>query len=121
MTAKDLLGTDIHYPSPTVYAVRRADRRQGTVNEDYVEARVIEALDDLYLALLLWKEGRTRKAAGEAFSAVKALLSALVVVNEEKLAELAKDEKEREWIKKRAHTVLTHSMYEWAQALSDIR
>ena len=91
-----------------------------TVNEDYVEARVIEALDDLYLALLLWKEGRTRNAAGKAFTAVKALLSALVVVNEEKLVKLAKDEKQREWIRKRAPTVPTHSMYKLAQALSDV-
>lgn len=91
-----------------------------TVGQEYVEARVIEALDDLYLALLLWKDGRTRNAAGKAFTAVKALLSALVVVNEEKLVELAKDEKDKEWIKKRAHTVPTHFMYELAQALSDV-
>ena len=91
-----------------------------TVNEEYVEARVIEALDDLYLALLLWKEGRTRNAAGKASTAVKALLSALVVVNEERLAKLVKDEKQREWIRKRAHTVQTHSMYKLAQALSDV-
>ena len=96
------------------------EKELRTVNEEYVEARVVEALDDLYLALLLWKEGRTRNAAGKAFSAVKALLSALVVVNEEKLVKLARNEKERDWIKKRAYTVPTHSMYELAQALSDV-
>ena len=96
------------------------EKELGAVNENYVEARVIEALDDLYLALLLWKDGRTRIAAGEAFSAVKALLSALVVVNEEKLVRLARDEKEREWIEKRAHTVPTHSMYAVARMLKGV-
>ena len=96
------------------------EKELRAVNEEYVEARVVEALDDLYLALLLWKDGRTRNAAGKAFTAVKALLSALVVANEERLAKLAKDDKQREWIKKRAHTVPTHSMYKLAQALSDI-
>mgnify|MGYP001770677331 CR=1 FL=1 len=91
-----------------------------TVNEEYVEARVIEALDDLYLALILWKEGRTRNAAGKAFNAVKALLSALVVANGEKLAKLAKDEKQREWIKRKGHAVPTHSMNAIAEMLSDV-
>ena len=66
------------------------EKELRTVDQEYVEARVIEALDDLYLALLLWKDGRTRNAAGKAFSAVKALMSALVVANEEKLIKLAK-------------------------------
>ena len=96
------------------------EKELRTVNEDYVNARVIEALDDLYLALLLWKEGRTRNAAGKAFSAVKALLSALVVVNEEKLVKLAKDEKEGKWIRKKAHTVPTHSMYAIARTLKGV-
>ena len=96
------------------------ERELRTVSEEYVKVRVIEALDDLYLALLLWKEGRTRNAAGKAFTAVKALLSAVLVVNEERLAKLAKDEKQREWIRKRAHTVPSHAMYELAQALSDV-
>jgi len=74
------------------------------VDEDYVEARVIECLSDLLLSIALWKDGYTRNSAGKAFSAVKALLSALIVVNEEKLLSLAKDDKEREWIKKKAHT-----------------
>ena len=91
-----------------------------TVKKEYVEARVIEALDDLYLALLLWKEGRTRNAAGKAFNAVKALLSALVVSNGEKLVKLAKDEKQREWIERKAHTVPTHSMNTIAEMLNDV-
>jgi len=49
------------------------------IGEEYVEARIIESLSDLLLALALWKEGYTRNSAGKAFSAVKALLSAFVV------------------------------------------
>ena len=90
------------------------------VGEDYVEARVIESLSDLLLSLTLWKEGYTRNSAGKAFNAVKALMSALVVTNEDKLLALAKDDKEREWIKKKAHIVPTHSMYALAQMLKDV-
>lgn len=91
-----------------------------TVGQDYVEARLIESLSDLFLSLTLWKEGYTRNSAGKAFSAVRALLSALIVVNEDKLLNLAKDDKEKEWIKKKAHTVPTHSMYALAHMLKEI-
>jgi hypothetical protein len=86
------------------------------VNNDYVEARVIESLSDLLISLNLWREGYTRNSAGKAFNAVKALLSALIVINEGKLLSLAKDEKEKELIKKKGHT---HSMYALAQMLKD--
>lgn len=65
------------------------------VNNDYVEARVIESLSDLLISLNLWREGYTRNSAGKVFNTVKALLSALTVINEEKLLSLAKDEKEK--------------------------
>lgn len=52
---------------------------------DYFEARVIESLSDLLISLNLWREGYTRNSAGKAINAVKALLSALIVINEEKL------------------------------------
>ncbi|BDB98277.1 PaREP1 family protein [Saccharolobus caldissimus] len=90
------------------------------IGEDYVEARVIECLSDLLLSLTLWKEGYTRNSSGKAFSAVKALMSALVVVNEDKLISLAKGNEEKEWIKKKAHIVPTHSMYAIAQMLRKI-
>ncbi|MBB5255251.1 PaREP1 family protein [Sulfurisphaera ohwakuensis] len=90
------------------------------VGEEYVEARIIECLSDLLLSLTLWKEGYTRNSAGKAFSAVKALMSALVVVNEDKLISIAKDKEEKEWIKKKAHIVPTHSMYALAQMLRKI-
>jgi hypothetical protein len=90
------------------------------VGEDYVEARIIESLSDLLLSLTLWKEGYTRNSVGKAFSAVKALLSALIITNEEKLINLAKDDKEKKWIKKKAHIVPTHAMYGLSQRLKDI-
>jgi hypothetical protein len=73
------------------------------IREEYVEARIIESLSDLLLALALWKEGYTRNSAGKAFSAVKALLSAFVVTNEDKLVDLAKDDRRRSGLKRR-HT-----------------
>ncbi|BBG25625.1 hypothetical protein IC007_0130 [Sulfuracidifex tepidarius] len=66
------------------------------LGEDYIEARVIETLSDLLLSLTLWKEGYTRNSAGKAFSAVKALLNELILTNEEKLVNLAKDDREKE-------------------------
>ena len=90
------------------------------VGKEYVEARVIESLTDLLLSITLWREGYTRNSAGKAFSAVKALMSALIVVNEDKLVKLAKDEERREWIEKKAHTVPTHSMYSLAQMLKKV-
>lgn len=65
-------------------------------------------------------EGDTRNSAGKAFSTVRALLSALIVINEDKLLSLAKDDKEKEWIKKKAHTVPIHSMYALAHVLKEI-
>ncbi|MFP3225748.1 MAG: PaREP1 family protein [Sulfolobaceae archaeon] len=90
------------------------------VGEDYVEARIIESLSDLLLSLTLWKGGYTRNSAGKAFSSVKALMSAIIIANEEKLLNLAKDDKEKEWIKKKAHVVPTHSMLALAQMLKKI-
>lgn len=84
-----------------------------------MEARVIESLSDLSISLNLWKEGYTRNSAGKAFNAIKALLSALIVVNEEKILNLAKDEKEKEWIKRKAH-VVPNSQYALAQMLKDV-
>ena len=89
------------------------------VGEEYVEARVIESLSDLFLSLTLWKEGYTRNSAGKAFNAVKALMSALIVTNVDKLLAMAKDDQGKEWIKKKAHIVPTHSMYALAQMLKD--
>ena len=47
-------------------------------------------------------------------------MSAFVVSNEDKLLKLAKDDKEREWIKEKAHIVPTHSMYSLSQMLKGV-
>ena len=52
----------------------------------YIKARIIETLDDLDIAINMWVAGRTRNSAGKVFSAVKALLSALVTKNLDKLS-----------------------------------
>ncbi len=44
----------------------------------------------------------------------------LLIINEEKLLNLAKDDQEREWIKRKAHIVPTHGMYGLAQDLRKI-
>jgi hypothetical protein len=94
------------------------------IREEYVEARIIESLSDLLLARFMegrvQKEGYTRNSAGKAFSAVKALLSAFVVTKEDKLVDLAKDDREKKWIKEKAHVVPTHGMYGLAQMLKKI-
>jgi Archaeal PaREP1/PaREP8 family. len=51
---------------------------------------------------------------------VKALLSAFVVTNEDKLVDLAKDDQEKKWIKEKAHVVPTHGMYGLARMLKRI-
>ncbi|BCU71663.1 hypothetical protein KN1_29600 [Stygiolobus caldivivus] len=90
------------------------------LGEDYVEAGVIESLSGLLLSLARCREGYTRESAGKAFSAVKALMSAIIVTNEEKLLALPNDDKEKEWIKKKAHIVPTYSMLTLSQMLRKI-
>ncbi|WP_338603224.1 PaREP1 family protein [Sulfolobus tengchongensis] len=79
------------------------------VNEDYLYARILESLADSLLAIELFERGFTRNSAGKAFSAVKSLISALIVKHQDKILEVA-DEKEKDWLVKKAHTVPTHSM-----------
>ena len=52
---------------------------------------------------------------------MKALLSAFIVTNEDKLVNLAEDDQEKKWIKEKAHVVHTHGMYGLAQMLKKIR
>ncbi|MBB5252656.1 PaREP1 family protein [Sulfurisphaera ohwakuensis] len=70
----------------------------------YVRARIIETLDDLDVAINMWLAGRSRNAAGKVFSAVKALLSALVTKNLDKLAA------DNEWYVKKGYNAPTHSL-----------
>ncbi len=50
-------------------------------NENYVKARILESILDSILSIELWNRELTRTSVGKAFNAVKALISALVVVN----------------------------------------
>lgn len=75
---------------------------EGTVPKvedlrDYVEFRLEEALAELNLAVELLKRGYSRNAAQKAFMAWKAVASALVSLN---LDKMPRDEKEREWYHK---------------------
>ncbi|MGC8544204.1 MAG: PaREP1 family protein [Vulcanisaeta sp.] len=80
------------------------------VGDEYVIARLYEAMVDCLLAVELFEMSITRSAAGKAFSAVRALMSALIVKYSDKLIETAKDDKERAWLARKAHVVPTHSM-----------
>ncbi|MCG3109703.1 hypothetical protein L3N51_01998 [Metallosphaera sp. J1] len=85
------------------------ERDLVNVDESYVLARVIEAINDSILAIDLFKKGITRNSAGKAFSSVKLLLSALVVRYEGKLIELGSNE-EKTWLRTKGHLVPTYSM-----------
>ena len=50
-------------------------------------------------------------------SAVKALMNALIVANGDKPLRSAKDDKEREWVKEKARTAPTRSMYSPSKVL----
>ena len=52
----------------------------------YIRARIIESLSDLDVAANMWMAGMSRNSAGKAFNAVKALVSALVTKNLDKLS-----------------------------------
>ena len=71
-------------------------------SEDYVEARLLEALGEARLALEYLERGLTRNAACKAFQAWKALLAALLRLELERLKTLAKTEDERRWLESRA-------------------
>lgn len=60
----------------------------------YVKIRVTESLQEITLALKMLREGFTRNAAQRAFIAWKAMVSALTVMN---LDRLPRDEEERKW------------------------
>ncbi len=67
-------------------------------SEDYVSARLLEALVEGRLAAEFLKRGLVRNAAGKAFQAWRALLAALLRLELERLKALAKSEDERRWL-----------------------
>ena len=79
-----------------------------------IRARVVEAIDDIDIAVNLWLSGKTRNAAGKAFAAVKALLSALVTKELDRLSGID------EWYAKRGYTVPTHAIKGVTEDLSDL-
>jgi len=64
-------------------------------SEGYIEARLLEALGEVKLALEYLERGFTCDAAGMAFHAWKALMAALLRLEQEKLKALAKTEERR--------------------------
>jgi hypothetical protein len=72
-------------------------------SEGYIEARLLEALGEVKLALEYLERGFTRDAAGMAFHAWKALMAALLRLEQVKLKALAKtEEEEKKWLESKA-------------------
>ena len=89
--------------------------------EEYVAARLLEALVEARLALRFLKEGLVRNAAGKAFQAWRALLAALLRLEMDKLLQKAKTEEERKWLAERAVLRLpTTRMKALSQMLEEI-
>jgi predicted ribosome quality control (RQC) complex YloA/Tae2 family protein len=88
--------------------------------EDYVVARLLEALIEARLALEFLERGLTRNAAGKVFQAWKALMAALLRLEIDKLKTLAKTE-ERRWLETTAvPRVPTSKMKTLAHLLKEI-
>ena len=64
-------------------------------SEDYINARLLEALIEAKLALEFLNRGLVRNAAGKAFQAWKALLAALLRLELDRLLQTVKSEEER--------------------------
>jgi thermostable 8-oxoguanine DNA glycosylase len=90
-------------------------------DEDYIVARLLEALGEARLALEYLERGLTRNAAGKAFQAWKALLAALLRLELDKLKAIVKTEEERRWLESKAvPRVPTTRMKELARLLRDV-
>ena len=70
--------------------------------EDYIGARLLEALVEAALALEFLGHGLVRNAAGKAFQSWRALLAALLRLELDNLVKLAKTDEERQWLVGRA-------------------
>jgi len=67
-------------------------------DEDYIEARLLEALGEAGLALEYLERSLTRNAAGKAFQAWKAFMAVLLRLELERQKAVAKTEEERRWL-----------------------
>ncbi|MEM3834122.1 PaREP1 family protein [Pyrobaculum sp.] len=89
--------------------------------EDYAAARLLEALIEARLALEFLQRGLVRNAAGKAFQAWRALLAALLRLELDKLAQIAKTDEEKRWLAERAvPRVPTTRMKALSQLLEEI-
>jgi len=85
--------------------------------EAYIKVRIIESLQGLQLAVRLLKEGFSRNAASKVFMAWKAMISALVAANLEKMP---RDDKEREWYMKAGFLAPTTGLKGISQRLEEL-
>ncbi|ADN50921.1 PaREP1 family protein [Vulcanisaeta distributa] len=89
--------------------------------EDYVNARLLEALVEARLALEFLGRGLVRNAAGKAFQSWRALLAALLRLELDRLMQVVKTDEERRWLMERAiPRVPTSRMMALSKMLSDI-
>ncbi len=89
--------------------------------EDYVNARLLEALVEARLAIEFLNKGLVRNASGKAFQAWRALLAALLRLELDKLMQVVKTDEERRWLMERAiPRVPTSRMMALSKMLSDI-
>ncbi|WP_069808335.1 PaREP1 family protein [Vulcanisaeta thermophila] len=70
--------------------------------EDYVSARLLEALVEAGLAVRFLRDGLVRNAAGKAFQAWRALLAALLRLEIDRLLGLARTDEEKQWLMSKA-------------------
>ncbi|BFI73903.1 PaREP1 family protein [Sulfurisphaera ohwakuensis] len=85
--------------------------------EGYIKVRLIECLQEVELSLLMLKEGFSRNSAGKVFMAWKAFISALVVLN---LDRIYRDEKKKEWYFKTGFLAPTTGLKGISQRLEDL-
>ncbi|AWR95312.1 PaREP1 family protein [Acidianus brierleyi] len=83
----------------------------------YVKIRIIESLDELTLGLKLLKEGFSRNSASKVFLSWKAIISALAVINLEKMP---RNEKEKEWYYKTGFLAPTTGLKGISQRLEEL-
>ncbi|BCU70012.1 PaREP1 family protein [Stygiolobus caldivivus] len=72
----------------------------------YVYVKMLEALNEAKLSLEMLKRGMLTNASAKAFMAVKAIVSALVVKNLDKVLQ-SKPEKEKEWYERVGYSAPT--------------
>ncbi|MGC9170348.1 MAG: PaREP1 family protein [Thermoproteus sp.] len=89
--------------------------------EDYISARLLEALVEAGLALRFLREGLVRNAAGKAFQAWRALMAALLRLELDRLKALARSDEDRRWLETTAvPRVPTSRMTALSQMLEEV-